>query len=62
MVNQNKKVIVNTIIIKQKNIVKKAKEELADLDKARADLVRFIGDQETILKSYEENINGKENK
>lgn len=62
MVNQNKKVIVNTIITKQKNIVKKAKEELADLDKARADLVRFIGDQETILKSYEENINGKENK
>lgn len=62
MVNQNKKVIVNTIITKQKNIVKKAKEELADLDKARADLVHFIGDQETILKSYEENINGKENK
>ena len=62
MVNQNKKVIVNTIITKQKNIVKKAKEELADLDKARADLVRFIGDQEVILKSYEENINGKENK
>ena len=62
MVNQNKKVIVNTIITKQKNIVKKAKEELADLDKARADLVRFIGDQETILKSYEENVNGKENK
>ena len=62
MVNQNKKVIVNTIITKQKNIVKKAKEELADLDKARADLVCFIGDQETILKSYEENVNGKENK
>lgn len=62
MVNQNKKVIVNTIITKQKNIIKKAKEELADLDKARADLVRFIGDQEVILKSYEENINGKENK
>lgn len=60
MVKQNKRVVANTVITREKNIIKKAESDLVDLKNAELDLTQFIADHKKILASYEETNNGKQ--
>lgn len=60
MVKQNKRVVANTVITREKNIIKKAESDLVDLKNAELDLTQFIADHKKILASYEETSNGKQ--
>ena len=62
MIEQTKKVVANTIINEVKSNIKKAEQKLIELDKAKADIKRYIADQKQLLANYEEQDNGNSKK
>ena len=62
MIEQTKKVVANTIINEVKSNIKKAEQKLIELDKAKADIKRYIADQKQLLGNYEEQDNGNSKK
>ena len=49
MLKQEKKIVVNTVIKKQEDIIKKAEQELVSIQNAESDMKEFIKVQKEIL-------------
>jgi len=49
MLKQEKKIVVNTVIKKQEDIIKKAEQELVSIQNAENDMKEFIKVQKEIL-------------